>query len=77
MAGLSVLLTIQNASITLHQHTARRNIQRRQLTQHTGDPAEDTQTDVDQEVGAAAALDEDGDGRHEERQEVEEDVRLW
>ena len=34
------------------------------------DPAEDRQADVDEEVGAAARLEEDWDGWEEEREEV-------
>ena len=40
------------------------------------DPAQDRKTDVDQEVGAAAAFEEDGDGRQEDCDEVQEDVAL-
>jgi len=39
-----------------------------------GDPAEDPEADVDEHVCAASALEEDGDGRDEEGEEVEEDV---
>ena len=39
-----------------------------------GQPAKDRQGDVDQEVGAAAGLEEDRDGRQEEGQEVQEHV---
>lgn len=46
------------------------------LTNHTRNPSQNAQTDVDQEIGATAALDEDGDRRHEKREEVEEDVGL-
>jgi hypothetical protein len=38
------------------------------------DPTEDGETDVDEEVGAAASLDEDRDGREEQCQNVEADV---
>ena len=42
----------------------------------TGDPAEHPEEDIDNHVGAAAALDEDGDWRDEERQEVQTHVCL-
>lgn len=40
----------------------------------TGDPAEDGEANVDEKVGAAAGLEEDGDGGQEEGEEVQEDV---
>jgi len=39
------------------------------------DPAQDGQADVDEEVGVAARLEEDGEGGQEDCQEVEADVR--
>ena len=39
-----------------------------------GDPAQDPQADVDEDVGAAPALQEDGHGRDEEGDEVEQDI---
>lgn len=39
-----------------------------------GDPAQDPQADVDEDVGAAPALQEDGHGRDEEGEEVEQDI---
>lgn len=44
--------------------------------QHAGDPAQDTEADVDNEISAASFLQENGDWRQEEAEEVEEDVRL-
>lgn len=45
-----------------------------ECVENTRNPAQDTQTDVDQEIRAASALDEDRHGRDEEGEEVEEDV---
>jgi hypothetical protein len=38
------------------------------------DPTEDGEADADEEVGVAAGLDEDRDGREEQCQDVEADV---
>lgn len=37
-------------------------------------PAQNRQTDVNKEISAAAAFEENGDGREEETEEVETDV---
>jgi hypothetical protein len=39
------------------------------------DPTEDGETNVDEEIGVAASLEEDRDGREEYRQGVEADIR--
>jgi len=44
--------------------------------QNTRNPAENRETDVDQEIGAAPALEEDRNRWKKEGEEVEEDVRL-
>lgn len=41
-----------------------------------GDPSKDTEQDIDQQVGVAASLQEDGDWREEDRKEVEKDIAL-
>jgi len=40
------------------------------LTYHAGQPAEDGQQDVDEEIRVAPGLEEDGQWREEEREEV-------
>ncbi len=49
---------------------------REKLTNDTGGPAEDTETNVDEEVDATARLEEYGEGGEEDRDEVGEDVGL-
>lgn len=39
-------------------------------------PSKDTETDVDEEVGVASPLEEDGERRQEEGEEVDEDVAV-
>lgn len=41
-----------------------------------GDPAEAAQADVDEKIGAAAALEQHGHERHPDGEEVEKDVAL-
>jgi hypothetical protein len=45
--------------------------------QDAGNPAQDAEADVDEEVCRAAALHEDGHRRQEEGEEVKEDVGLF
>lgn len=42
--------------------------------QNPRDPTQNRETNVDEEIGAAAAFEEDGDGWEEETEEVEADV---
>ena len=44
--------------------------------QHARDPPQDAEADVDEEVGAAATFEEDGQRGEEDGDEVEEDVAL-
>lgn len=44
--------------------------------QHAWDPGQDGKTDVDEEVGAAALLQEHRNGRKEEAEEIEEHIAL-
>jgi hypothetical protein len=39
-------------------------------------PSQDAKQDIDQEVGVAASLEEDGKRRQEDRKEVEADITL-
>jgi len=41
---------------------------------HAGQPAQYRQANINQEIGTASSLHEHGDGREEEREEVEEDI---
>jgi len=41
---------------------------------HTRQPSENGKTNVDEEISAASALQENGDGREEDCEEVEEDI---
>jgi hypothetical protein len=43
---------------------------------HARQPAQDTQQDVDEEVRVAPGLEEDGQGREEDGEDVEKDVAL-
>ena len=44
--------------------------------QNSWNPTQNTQEDVDEDVGAAAALEEDWQGRDPQREEIEQDVGL-
>lgn len=41
---------------------------------HAGNPTKNGETDVDQEVGVAASLEEHGERREEDSQEVQADI---
>lgn len=79
MAGLSNLLITHQASRTHESARARARKgggRGRELTDDAGNPAQNREQDVDDEVRVAAGLEEDGDGRNEDCEEVEAHVGL-
>lgn len=47
------------------------NVRKRVPTNHAGQPCENGEQDVDEKVGTAASLEEDGEGGQEEADDIE------
>lgn len=53
-----------------------KDIEQITLTYHAGNPPENAQTDVNEEICTTSSLQEDGKRREEDRNEICENVRL-